>query len=393
MYDVIIVGGGPSGAALGISLARGGASVLILERNHFPREKACGGLVSGRCAGNIDSIFGEHVLDQLCRASSTGYRVFYKNQLLVEGTSPEKIFFVRRNEMDALLVRLSVEAGCRLREGCRAVEVDPLEPSVRLACGEVIRGKVIAGADGVNSVLGKCLKARRWQSSSGLAFGLVADLPWEDLSNSGLREACARAPHFYFGVVPWGYGWVFPRGESACIGIGGLLNRRVRFRSRLEALVAEVCRAGTWPRLRVRGHLVPFGNFERSPGYGKVVLVGDAAGLVEPITGEGLGFALESSRLAATAILEALSNDAPSQTGGIYNAAYRRQIMPHFVEASLARQLLFPKLCFPFAMRALRHHPRFVPWYLDIVSGKTSYRNCFWRVLKEVLTTAGSGKR
>jgi menaquinone-9 beta-reductase len=229
----------------------------------------------------------------------------------------------------------------------------------------------------------KCFWDRGANWKRGMGFGLVAEAPLAGVADESLRNACGRDPHIFFGVLPWGYGWIFPRGESVSVGIGGLLGQGVEFPRTFRAFVDDFFQPEVWKVIRPRGHLFPFGNFERTPGRGNILLVGDAARFVEPVTGEGIGFALESGQLAASAAGECLARGEPSTAGRTYNALVRRSLLPHLKQARIGRWLLFSKLCFPIAMRSLRRHPRLVHYYLELVAGKLSYANYLGRMTKD----------
>lgn len=374
-YDVVIVGGGPGGATAGTLLARDHRSVAIVDKARFPRDKPCAGGITGRAARAMATVYGEGALARLARASSTGCRMFHRLDFLAEARDSERLFFVDRREMDGLLLDRAKEAGCKVFEESRAIAVDAAQGAVRLASGRVIRGSIVLGADGVESVVRETYWAADKNRRKGMAFGLVADAPIERFKTEQLREACSRFPHIFFGILPWGYGWIFPKGDTVSVGVSALLGIGIgaELRKTLKWLVCEHFREGTWESLRTRGHLVPFGNFERSPGRANVLLVGDAARLVEPVTGEGIGFALESGQLAAASAIECLSDGSPGNAGSVYTARVRRSILRHLRCATIGQWLLFSKPCFPIAMRDLRRHPRLVGYYLELAAGKISY--------------------
>ena len=379
-YDVVVVGGGPSGAAVGTLLARSGRSVLIADKARFPRDKPCGGGITGRCARTLGEIFGQDTLGQVTRAASSGFRMFYQGRFLAGVDDGVRMLFVKRREMDAVLLRKAKDAGCEVLEGAEATGVEPSQSAVSFRSGQVVRGAIIVGADGARSIVGRSVRPRQGGTGKGTGFGLVAEVPAAEL-----RDTASQLPQIHFGLVPWGYGWVFPNGDTVSIGVGGLLGTRTDFRQLLKHLVEATCRPGTWDTLHPRGHPLPLGHPERNPGHGHVLLLGDAAGLVESVTGEGISFALESAQLAASAVLRALSGGTPSAAGRAYKAAYRRTLWPHLRNASLARWLFFPRLCLPLAMRSLRRHPKVVEWYLEILAGKMSYPAFFRRLAVELL--------
>ncbi|MEP5008559.1 MAG: geranylgeranyl reductase, partial [Roseobacter sp.] len=121
------------------------------------------------------------------------------------------------------------------------------------------------------------------------------------------------------GAANWGYGWSFPKRQSTTIGIGGLHAENPDMKARFSAYLSTL---GIDPeQVKVKGHYLPFGAFRKTPGRGHILLAGDAAGLVDPITGEGIAFAMKSGQLAAQAACDALKSDQPDMAINRYQSA------------------------------------------------------------------------
>lgn len=383
-YDVVIVGGGPSGATAGVLLAKNNLSVAIVDKARFPRDKPCAGAISGRSARAIASIYGDDVLPRLARASSDGCRFFNQQAFVAEATEAERLFFVDRKEMDAVFLNAAQNAGCHVLQEKAVAAVDAAQSGVRLSSGETIRAKIILGADGVNSVVRKTCWGKTKQRKQDMGFGLVAEAAVDQLKTAELQAACSRFPHVIFGVLPWGYGWIFPKGNTVSVGVCGRPRAGSEIRGALKWLVDSHFRDGVWESLRPLGHGIPFRPFHRRPGRQRVLLVGDAAGFVEPVTGEGIALALESAELAARAAIQCFSNGDPSAAGRVYNGSLRA-LLRRLRYARIARWLLFPKPCLRAATRDLNRHPRLVQRYLELVSGKLSYPAYAGCVVKALL--------
>ena len=413
--DVIVLGAGPAGAATATLMARRGARVVLLDRATFPREKPCGGLLSERGARAVAGVFGAQTLERITRFRCSNVTTSFRGEPVAEAQNAGEMRFIRRIESDAEFVACAREAGCTVREGCEIVAVAPWragrlgarpglegmayhpvrpDPSqsrpagayseVTLRSGERLRARILVGAGGVYSVIRRRVWGRRSSNHRGLGFGLIAEVP-PDLIRPDRRDAAMRAPHIAFGAVPWGYGWVFPGGDRVVLGLGGLWRRKTDFRAAAARFVEAVCVPGALDRIAFRGHPIPFGNFEALPGQEDVLLVGDAAGLADPVTGEGIAFALESAQLAAAAAGDALSAGRPFEAGNRYNESYRKALLPHFQGARRARRLLFPPLIMPLAMRALRRRPERLKWFFGIASGEISYGSYFYRLAGSLL--------
>jgi len=291
-FDVVVVGAGPAGSATAIRLAREGGSVLLADRSRFPRDKPCGGGLTGRALRHAPcdvSPVVEHVVDRF------ELRLNYGRRFARRHASP-LIRMTQRRRLDAHLVEQAAAQGVVVRDGCRVEGVAPDETGVSVrAGGEHLRADVLVGADGANGVVARAI---------GVEDGIVRGVA---LEGNVAWSAVERARYdgtavIELGVVPGGYGWVFPKGDHVNLGVGGWGTEGPRLRDHL----ARLARAhGVDPAAlcEVKGHRLPM----RTPGtpaaVGRVLLVGDAAGLVDPLSGDGIYEAFVSARHAADAIL------------------------------------------------------------------------------------------
>jgi flavin-dependent dehydrogenase len=197
----------------------------------------------------------------------------------------------QRRRLDLHLAERASAEGVDFRDGVAVSDIEPGDAGVaaRVAGGRV-HASFLVGADGANGAVAR---------AAGLGAGIVrgvaleGNVPWDALD----ATAYARAAWVELGVVPGGYGWVFPKGDHANLGVGGWLAEGPRLRAHLERLARA---HGVDPtRLTdVRGHRL----LGASAARGRVLLVGDAAGLVDPLSGDGMYEAFVSARLAADAI-------------------------------------------------------------------------------------------
>jgi menaquinone-9 beta-reductase len=379
-YDVVVVGAGPSGSAAGIMAARAGLSTLILDKAEFPRDIPCGGLLSAPSMKLLKTLLDDSVIDRMVRSHNNGCRLFHKESLIAEVKNSEPVYAVPRLELDLQLVRAAQAAGCDVREGAQVVEIASDESAVVLASGERIQGHYIVAADGTRSIVARSTPERGNSRSSDLGFGLMAEIPVEYVKDEQERGRLTSAPNIFFGVVPWGYGWIFPNGTLLNVGVGRFSGAPASLRQAFRDLIDSHFCEGTINRIKVRGRVLPSGRPEPNPGRANILAVGDAAGLVESLTGEGIVHALQSGVLAAQAIYEASTHGDPPAAGEIYNAMLQSRVMKSLRQAAIARWVFYPRLCFPLAMRGLRTHAEFSRWYWELLAGKITYRQFFGRM-------------
>ncbi|HEY5026191.1 MAG TPA: NAD(P)/FAD-dependent oxidoreductase [Acidimicrobiales bacterium] len=349
-FDVAVVGSGPAGATAALVLARAGARVALVDKATFPRDKACGDAIGPR---------GVAVLHELGLApEETGAPL---GDMVVVGPSGRRLRLpcfegldypgygvtVPRLRFDAWLKEQALDEGAEPLTG-RVEQIGPGDPGdegaadahvVELDGDRTLRADVVIGADGATSRVGDAaglVDPRRvlW----GFAVRVYLDEPVA-LPHIVLWEREPRR------VFP-GYGWLFPGPDgraNAGLGIGTLADRRagagaVRL---LPAFLEHLRRIGLVEKPgdgsgpgRLGGWL-KMGMVGTTPAAGRVLLAGDAAGLVNPLQGEGISHAMTSGRLAAEAVLA-----GPGRAAATYRAALGRDHLAYHRVASAAHVLL-----------------------------------------------------
>ena len=288
---MLVVGAGPAGSSTAIQLARAGARVLLAEKASFPRDKPCGGGLTGRALKAIPvdpSPVVERDVDRF------RLRLRYGASFARSHDVP-LIRMTQRRRLDAFLAESAAQEGAELRQGARVQQVEPDATGVSARVGGVpVRADVVVGADGANGVVAR---------AACLGAGIVRGVALEGNVPLGrLDEDLARSAVIELAVVPGGYGWVFPKGDHANLGVGGWGSEGPALRDHL----ARLARAhGVDPDTltEVRGHRLPMRPLGTPPAAGRILLVGDAAGLVDPLSGDGMYEAFVSARLAAAAVV------------------------------------------------------------------------------------------
>lgn len=332
-FDVIIVGGGPAGSAAAHTLAAGGIDVCLVDRCIFPRHKLCGGLLTLRSKKIFDEVFGVS-WDPVIERVSRGLIFCHRDRLLNSVRDYRDLHFTRRYNFDDYLLGLAKEAGANLLLGNEVRDLDTGESTLTLSDGTLLSYKYLIGADGVNSRVAWTLFGDFFDKAT-LAYGLEMEVPVAG------RVSPISDPEIYFGVVEWGYGWVFPKKETLTVGIGGLHGKTPDLRKRLLEFLKR--RFGEVPKAEMKGHYMPFGNYRKRPGKGNVLLCGDAAGLADPITGEGIAFAMQSGHYAALSVMEDLKKKRARGALGLYMERYA-VIARALNRGKMLRNLIFPEM-------------------------------------------------
>jgi geranylgeranyl reductase family protein len=288
--DVAVVGSGPAGAAAARAAAAAGARTLVLERAVLPRYKTCGGGLIGMSQQLLPvSLTGlaRDVVDSVSFTADGRWEFARRSTALMT--------MINRADLDAALIERARHAGACIREGATVTGLaeEPGGMLLRLRDGEVL-ARVVVGADGTG---GRC------SSYVGVQADQV-DVGLEGEFAVG-REAAAQwrgRVLIDWGPVPGSYGWVFPKGDQLTVGVIGDRRQGERLRQYYEGFVR---RLGLGESERFSGHLTRCRAAGSPLRRGAVVVAGDAAGLVEPFTREGISFALRSGALAGKAAARA----------------------------------------------------------------------------------------
>jgi len=288
-FDVAVVGAGPAGSTTAYRLARAHARVLLVDKVRFPRDKPCGGGLTMRAVRQLPFSVEPVIEDRITRARC---RLRYGS--VIERQSDRVLcLMTQRRRLDAFLVERAVEAGAEFRDGVR-VTVDS-DTEIRID-GAPVRVDALIGADGANGVTAKTL---------GLGGGIVngvaleGNLPYERLPANGWHGLLVLE----LATVPGGYGWIFPKADHVNVGVGGWGSEGPRLREHLRVL-CEHYGIALGDLSDLRGHRLPMRRPETLLARGRALLVGDAAGVLDPVSGDGIYEALVTSRLAAEHVVQ-----------------------------------------------------------------------------------------
>ena len=292
-YDAVVVGAGPAGSTTALRLAEAGAKVLVVDKARFPRDKPCGGGMTLRAVRQCPVDPSPVVEDKV---DVVELRFRYDESVVRHAKQPV-VWMTQRRRLDAFLLDAARERGADVREETRVSFEDG---NVLVLNGtERVRATAIVGADGANGMSAKAL---------GLGGGIVHGVAYEGNAAWGVldRDRYKHRAIIELADIPGGYGWVFAKGDHANVGVGAWLDEGPKLREFLDRLCeAHGIEASQLDALR--GHRLPLRRPGTTIAGRQALLVGDAAGLVDPTSGDGMYECFVSSARASEAILDLLA--------------------------------------------------------------------------------------
>jgi geranylgeranyl reductase family protein len=367
-YDVIVAGAGPAGSTAARLLAQRGARVLLLDKQRFPRDKPCGGGVTLRAAATLDISLAP-VIERTVHGARFSLRL---GETFDRRFEAPLTYMTQRCRLDAYLAERAAEAGADLHDGeaLRSAGFGSSAGTPAAVLRHAInvntdhgdyRARALIGADGANGVVGRAFGLRtRYEEAVALEANVpfAGEIPQEWRDTVGLD----------LGGTAGGYGWVFPKGDHLNVGVGAWKYAGFTLRPKLSQLARRFGFDDS--RLEsLRGHHLPV----RVPGSplarGPVALVGDAAGLIDPLSGEGIHMAFASGRLAAEEALRVLAGETLRMNG--YETAVDEQLQPELTVSRRLQELF--NFAPPPYLAVMRRSEKFWRFFCHLIRGERTY--------------------
>ena len=363
-YDAVVVGAGPSGSSVARFLSEKGLKVLLIEKKRLPRFKLCGGCLSARIEDYLPDGWKRLTLNTI-RGGILGFR---GREFIAKDSERAVAYIVDRADFDHFLAQKAVERGAELWEGTefKGFSSNGLI-KVRTGKGDVTCDFLI-GADGFYSRVGKSLGLAPQKYFRSVEFWTAGGTLAQDLGERVVID---------LGLVSRGYGWIFPKGDQLAIGLATSGKEDVREALGRYALGHKFL--GSVTPEGVRGWMIPYssGKSDIRIGRGRVFLVGDSAGMVDPLIGEGIFWGIKGAKLLAESI------------AGVEDPlrAYRKRVMeeiaPELYTAGRIAGLAYRFQRVAFRMGAGRSLERF----FDLLVGSMSYSDLYGKGIREFLRT------
>jgi geranylgeranyl reductase family protein len=373
-YDVIIVGAGPAGGMCAYELSKKNLSVLILEKEKLPRYKVCAGGLTKKA---VDILPKD--LHEIAEDYTYNIHITLNHRWGFSKVTPFPIVtMVMRDKFDYFLVQKSVENGTRILDQARVTSVEELSDHVLIKTDKgIFKSKVIVGADGVTSRVARSLGLRR---SPKLGVAIEGEIfPYREAADDLSRYNGSL--HLDFNVIPKGYGWIFPKKDHLSVGVFTTLPRIKEIKKYFSLYLERKGLSKSYSCRSLIGHQIPIGGTSEILNTKRGVLIGDAAGLADPITGEGIYFGLRSGQIAAEVIEKSLSEGSLNLDE--YTKIVTDEIIDDFRYAGYLAFLLY-NLSF-ITYNLLRNKDLVIQAGIKVVTGKYSYRDILKKIVKLIL--------
>ena len=337
-YDIAIIGGGPAGTTCALALKNSGLKLALIDKSSFPRDKVCGDAIGGRVKKVLNEINPE-LLKELnsfpSKNSSSGWKLFSPNNKTIDVDFVNPGYVSMRMDFDDWLFRkVAPQKNMTfIQSSISEIQSGEEEILINTDQGEQIATKLVIGCDGAHSIVAKKLAGFKvdHRHYSGAVRAYYQNV--EGIENSELLEI-----HLVKGFLP-GYFWIFPLHDNLSnVGFGMLSSDIKERRIDLKAALKQIIESSPQLANRFRnakliqdvtGFGLPLGGIQRNISGHRFMLCGDAASLIDPLTGEGIGNAMLSGMYAATKAIQCFEkNSFDAEELKSYDDSIYKKLLP-----------------------------------------------------------------
>ncbi|MHA1187650.1 MAG: NAD(P)/FAD-dependent oxidoreductase [Candidatus Heimdallarchaeota archaeon] len=324
MSKVVIIGSGPAGSMCSYFLQKKGIDTLLVEKNSHPKHKPCAGGVSKAALDILPFKIDNDVIE----TEIQGFRLVSPSFASFTFPSDEgKGIIAKRSSLDKFLCDKALDAGAEIIENAQPKSIikDKENYQIKLSNGHDLKTKYLVGADGILSSVAKLANIRKIPlEQKGYAYQTFVPMSKDEINSFMLSDKTFLEIHF--NKMPMGYGWIFPNADGLNIGVGGsalsIIEERRKGIYHLDNFL-KLLEKSRNDKVKLKPEKIyaaqlPAGGYKREIASDNILLVGDAAGFVDSFAGEGIYYAIESSKIAAESILQDITEEDNSTIANYY---------------------------------------------------------------------------
>ncbi len=387
--DLIVVGGGPAGAACARQAAENGLDVLVFEKQTPPRRKVCAGGFRPSLRNLLDYDIGPVIERECC-----GSHVYAPSGLRVVCTRPQITgYTVKRDKFDQFMLQKAEEAGAEINSGVEVLDTEERSDHVTVRCsdGSSHVARLLVAADGVNSRVARVLGIKeKWADTE---IGLCVETPVPMTEEEIMR--ITRGPYedservcieIFFGGLRHGYAWCFPKRDEVSLGMGclmpyasGLKRAWEKFVTRFQELNGVHLDMSNVSAMRV-----PLAGPVKRTATKRVMLAGDAGGFVSAATGEGIYYAIITGKIAGVVAADIINGRATDALE--YERRWKKMIGQEMQVSNFLANLMFnSEKNMETVVQMAATDDRMRLMMTDLIGGLRPYSKLRWDIMKRVL--------
>lgn len=356
-FDVAIVGAGPAGSFLAFLLSKSGYNTCIIDRSCFPRDKLCGGLMTGK---TLDILSQNIDCASIPFFATDKVSIFYKYNKVLSFDAVNSFYLCQRLDFDNILLKYAQQCGTTCFLGKEVTVFDLANRKLILSSGECIDYDVLVGADGALS------KTRSNLLVESPSLGCCVEI--SSVDRQQLPFNATDEIQMFVGDIDNGYSWIFPKYDGFTIGTGSIYNKTCS--SNIKEHFFEFCKNIKCNNSKFKGAFIPTGDRVHLGNklFSNACLIGDAAGFIDPITGEGIYYALLSAQVLYSSIIECTN---PYNLLDIYNEQANPIITRIYSDHSIHKQI-YNTIFLSSVLNSLNHSKQYVASLIDETVNKYS---------------------
>ena len=306
---IIIVGAGPAGISTAIKLKQNNIDCLLIEATKFPRNKTCGGGLTQKSIKLIENLLNKKIPENIINNKTNKFQLTNNNKILNSIILNNNFYLTDRINLDNWLINEYKNMGGNLLENTKVITINTKKSTIKCSNNKEFSYDILIGADGTNSTVRKYI----CQSNYKKALGIETLIPINDLN---IKKDTIILD---IGILNDGYLWIFPEKNFYNVGLATTYSKKgkLNYQSILKNYLAKNFNYNK--NINIKGAFLPYDKCHNKyiKKIDNIFLIGDAYGLIDPLTGEGIYYALQSGLIMASSIIEAINNN--TNISKIYN--------------------------------------------------------------------------